>query len=97
MFALSEVHTSRLSTRTEQVKPAPYFKPIQAKKSYLNECINVKRAAMKQIEMLPPRKWYCSVDRQRLGKSQLILGRANYVNSPNEPRIPAHKRTGSCQ
>ena len=35
---------------------SPYVKPIQVKKSYLNECINVKRAAMKQIEMLQPRK-----------------------------------------
>jgi hypothetical protein len=41
MFALSEVHISLLWTRTEQVKPAPYVKPIQAKKNYPNGCIDV--------------------------------------------------------
>jgi|GEM_PF-6353244 len=54
MFALSEVHTSRLSTRTEQVKPAPDVKPIQVKKNYPNGYIDVKRVAMKRIEMLQP-------------------------------------------
>ena len=54
MFALSEVYTSRLSTQTEQVKPAPYVKPIQAKKNYPNGCIDVLSAAMKRIEMLQP-------------------------------------------
>ena len=52
MFALSEVHISLLWTPTEQVKPTPYVKPIQAKKNYPNGCIDVKRAAMKQIEIL---------------------------------------------
>jgi hypothetical protein len=52
MFALSQVYISLLLTRTEQVKPAPDVKPIQAKKNYPNGCIDVKRAAMKQIEIL---------------------------------------------
>ena len=67
MFALSQVHTSLLLTRTEQVKPAHDVKPIQAKKNYPNGCIDVKRAAMKRIEMLQGRKWCCSADIQRLG------------------------------
>jgi len=54
MFALSQVHTSRLSTQTEQVKPAPDVKPIQAKKKYPNGYIDFKPVAMKRIEMLQP-------------------------------------------
>src|SRR4028119_384637 len=94
MFALSQVHTSRLSTRTEQVKPAPYVKPIQAKKNYPNGYIDVKPVAMKRIEMLHPRKWCCSVDIQRLGCVAVNFGRASYMSSPKEPRIPTPSGRG---